>query len=41
VLADSTAPGTLVIRPGVAVDAQGQVFVSDSGNGRVLVFTVP
>ncbi len=26
---------------GVAVDAQGQVYVSDSGNGRVLVFAVP
>lgn len=26
---------------GVAVDAQGQVYVSDSGNGRVLVFVVP
>ncbi len=26
---------------GVAVDAQGQVYVSDSGNGRILVFTVP
>lgn len=26
---------------GVAVDAQGRVYVSDAGNGRVLVFTVP
>jgi DNA-binding beta-propeller fold protein YncE len=26
---------------GVAVDAQGQVYVSDSGNGRVLVFAMP
>jgi sugar lactone lactonase YvrE len=26
---------------GVAVDAQGQVYVSDAGNGRVLIFTVP
>jgi uncharacterized protein (TIGR03663 family) len=26
---------------GVAVDEQGRVYVSDSGNGRVLVFTVP
>ena len=26
---------------GVAVDAQGLVYVSDSGNGRVLVFAVP
>jgi uncharacterized protein (TIGR03663 family) len=26
---------------GVAVDAQGRVYVSDSGNGRVLVFTMP
>lgn len=26
---------------GIAVDAKGQVYVSDSGNGRVLVFTMP
>jgi uncharacterized protein (TIGR03663 family) len=32
---------TFDIPIGVAVDAQGQVYVSDSGNGRVLVFAVP
>ncbi len=26
---------------GVAVDVRGQIYVSDSGNGRILVFTVP
>ncbi len=33
--------GSFNLPIGIAVDAQGQVYVSDSGNGRVMVFSLP
>jgi DNA-binding beta-propeller fold protein YncE len=34
-----TAPGEFNVPSGVAVDAHGRVYVSDSGNGRIEVFS--